>query len=111
MRWLVPAVDPDAIANLSRELGFAPLLARLLVRRGIRDPETAQRFLRPSLDQIPHPFLMAGMPVAHESFTRGGDADRKEVTYGGDGAGASPALLVRGRPPRAIRGKVPGPNT
>src|SRR3989442_9286390 len=64
MRWLVRPVDPDAIANLSRELGFSPLLARLLVRRGIRDPETAQRFLRPSLDQIPDPFLMADMPAA-----------------------------------------------
>src|SRR3989442_15931149 len=100
MRWLVPPVDPDAIANLSRELGFSPLLARLLVRRGIRDPETAQRFLHPSLDQIPDPFMMADMPSDVDCLRRAVEWNEKRLiyrTYGGYGTRAGGFRLTARR--------------
>ncbi len=106
MRWLVPPVDPDAIANLSRELGFSPLLARLLVRRGIRDPETAQRFLRPSLDQIPDPFLMADMPAAVERLRRAIDRNEKVLIYGDYDVDGTLAVVVLLTALRSLGAKV-----
>src|SRR2546426_6459207 len=106
MRWLVPPVDPDAIANLSRELGFSPLLARLLVRRGIRDPETAQRFLRPSLDQIPDPFLMADMAAAVERLRRAIDRNEKVLIYGDYDVDGTLAVVVLLTALRSLGAKV-----
>src|SRR5256712_4199795 len=106
MRWLVPPVDPDAIASLSRELGFSPLLARLLVRRGIRDPETAQRFLRPSLDQIPDPFLMADMPAAVERLRRAIDRNERVLIYGDYDVDGTLAVVVLLTALRSLGAKV-----
>jgi len=35
-----------------RELALSPLVARLLVQRGLDDPAAAQAFLHPSLSQL-----------------------------------------------------------
>src|SRR5512146_123371 len=51
----------DAIAALVRELSLPEPICRLLVLRGFADPESARRFLRPRLDQLHDPFLLAGM--------------------------------------------------
>ncbi len=44
--------------------GQPPWLAALLARRGVTDSKDAERFLRPSLDQLHDPFLLAGMEEA-----------------------------------------------
>lgn len=49
---------------LSDELSISPLLARILVRRGIDDREKARVFFRPTLDDLHDPFLMDGMDRA-----------------------------------------------
>lgn len=59
--WELQQPDPAAVRGLILQLGLSPLLASLLVSRGIREPEAASRFLNPSLDQLHDPFLMAGM--------------------------------------------------
>jgi len=67
MRWIVPNTQPgaaEAAARLCRELKLAPLVARLLTIRGFSDPEAAERFLRPRLDHLHDPLLMADMSAA-----------------------------------------------
>lgn len=61
---LHPPAPRDAVAELIRETGIEPLVADLLWRRGIRTPESLQRFLEPSLDQLHDPFLLKGMDEA-----------------------------------------------
>lgn len=50
-RWELLPTDGEAEASLVRELGVSPLVARVMVARGLRDVATARRFLSPSLDR------------------------------------------------------------
>ena len=45
--WQPAAIDQAAADRLSRALGLEPVIARLLVQRGLADPDEASRFLRP----------------------------------------------------------------
>lgn len=63
-RW-VEAPEPEAAAALSGD-GVPPVLARLLVRRGVRTSADARRFLEPSLDQLHDPGRLAGLAAAVE---------------------------------------------
>ncbi|OLC74349.1 MAG: single-stranded-DNA-specific exonuclease RecJ [Acidobacteria bacterium 13_1_40CM_4_65_8] len=63
-RWDLQPCDDPASERLAAVLGIAPIVARLLCQRGLGDPETAQRFLNPSLDHLHDPLLLADMRVA-----------------------------------------------
>ncbi|HVE78536.1 MAG TPA: DHH family phosphoesterase, partial [Gemmatimonadaceae bacterium] len=64
-RWILPPPpDPAAVALLEHELRLPLAACRLLAARGLADPETAKRFLRPRLDQLHSPSLMLGLDAA-----------------------------------------------
>lgn len=50
--------------NLSKELNINPLLAQLLVQRGITTYNEAKHFFRPELTDLHDPFLMKDMQLA-----------------------------------------------
>ena len=50
-RWRVVPADRTAEEDLAVALGISPLVARIMVARGIRDVDAARRFLTPSLDR------------------------------------------------------------
>ena len=62
--WEAAACDREAAERLSRALGLEPVIARLLVQRGIADPDEAARFLKPSLDHLHDPSRLTGMGEA-----------------------------------------------
>ncbi len=64
--WDHAACDGSAVDALRRELQLDPVIARLLVLRGIAGAEEASRFLAPSLDHLHDPFALAGMREAVE---------------------------------------------
>jgi len=94
MRWQIPAVNPEAVAKLSRELGVPPLVARLLVIRDVAEPESAQRFLHPSLAQLHDPFLMADMGVAVERLRCAVERKEKILIYGDYDVDGTMAVVV-----------------
>src|SRR5260370_3494709 len=107
MRWVGVLVDNEIAAGLSRQLNVAPVIARLLVRRGVREPEAADRFLHPSLGQLHDPFLMADMRAAVERLRRAIDRKEKILIYGDydvDGTMAGVLLLTALRSLRASVG-------
>ena len=63
-RWVVPESDPQAVATLAKTLDIHPLLAQLLIARGIGSGEEAARFLNPGLDHLLDPYSMTGMATA-----------------------------------------------
>jgi len=64
-RWILREADEGVVSLLSEGLRVSPLCARILVHRGVREPEAAKRFLSSSLrSDLPSPFLMAGMELA-----------------------------------------------
>src|SRR3989442_16009740 len=83
MRWLVPTVNSAAVDRLCQELNIPSVVARLLVLRGIEDPESAHHFLHPSLNQLHNPFLMAGMDASVERLRRAIPRPGKGPIYGG----------------------------
>ena len=74
--------DADNVRQLSSELGVDPVLAELLVQRGVRTFEQARSFFRPNLDDLHDPFLMTDMEKAvsrvHDAVVSG----EKILVYG-----------------------------
>lgn len=64
MQWIEHEANSDAVHCLVQELGTTPFIARLLVLRGLRDPITAERFLRPKLKHLEDPFKIKNMDRA-----------------------------------------------
>src|SRR6266849_6494589 len=106
MRWVFSPVDPEATEVLCRELKVSPLVARLLARRGIWEPEAAHRFLHPTLDQLHDPFLMADMSAAVERLRRAIDQKEKVLIYGDYDVDGTMAVVVLLTALRALGGSV-----
>jgi len=77
-RWTAaPHTDDGAARTLAEALSLPLPLGRLLLARGIGDPARARRFLRPQMDQLHAPELLADLPRA---TSRLADAVRSRET-------------------------------
>jgi len=94
MRWELGITDNEKAALLALELETSPLLGRLLVLRGITDPEAAHNFLNPRLDQLHNPFLMAGMREAVERLKRAVANQERILIYGDYDVDGTTAVVV-----------------
>ena len=74
--------DADNVRQLSSELGVDPVLAELLVQRGVRTFEQARAFFRPSLDDLHDPFMMTDMDKAVERVHSAIECGEKILVYG-----------------------------
>jgi single-stranded-DNA-specific exonuclease len=54
-RWHIHDADPAAATALAAAVNLPPLLAQVLLNRGIDNPQTAQEFLHPETLQLPAP--------------------------------------------------------
>ena len=68
--------------KLSNELGINPVLAQLLLQRGITTFDEARRFFRPQLDDLHDPFLMNDMPKAVDRLNSAMANKEKILVYG-----------------------------
>lgn len=70
-RWILKEADEGIVALLSEKLKVSSLVARILAHRGLKEPDTASRFLSSSLrSDLPSPFLIADMERAAERLVR-----------------------------------------
>lgn len=74
--------DPENVAQLSAELGIDPVLASLLVTRGVHTFEEARSFFRPSLSALHDPFLMKDMDLAVARLEKAVASQEKILVYG-----------------------------
>ena len=82
-KWILKdVVAGETVARLSSELGIDPVLARLLVQRGIGTFQEARAFFRPSLDNLHDPFLMKDMDKAVERVEAAVRSGEKILVYG-----------------------------
>jgi single-stranded-DNA-specific exonuclease len=81
--WEHLTCNDDAASRLAAALNLHPTLARLLCLRGLSDPETAQRFLNPSLDHLHDPYRLADMTRAVERLERA-IAEKERIAIHGD---------------------------
>ncbi len=68
--------------QLAQKFAAVPPISELLVQRGIKSVEEAERFFNPSLDDLHDPFLMDGMDRAVERLNRAMGAKEKIMVYG-----------------------------
>jgi single-stranded-DNA-specific exonuclease len=94
MRWQQDTADNETAALLALELETSPLLGRLLVLRGITDPEAAHTFLNPRLSQLHDPYLMAGMREAVDRLKRAIANKEKILIYGDYDVDGTTAVVV-----------------
>ena len=83
LRWTLLQPDAEAVKRLGTEAQVTPLIARLLVLRGIRTAAEAAEFLSPSLAQLHSPYLMRGMSEAVERISAA-IANREDILIYGD---------------------------
>ena len=94
--WERTAVDHAAADRLARALGVEPVIARLLVQRGLSDPDEAARFLRPSLDHLHDPIRLAGLEEAVARLEAAIAARERIVVHGDyDVDGISSTVILR----------------
>jgi single-stranded-DNA-specific exonuclease len=81
-RWLLPELETQTARDLASALRIGPLLARVLIRRGLSDPAAARRFLQPRLEDLHDPFAMRDMAAAAERLCRAVRGGERILIYG-----------------------------
>ena len=84
-KWnYTPPVDTqvNAAKDLGEKLGISPILASLLIRRGITTESAAKRFFRPQLADLINPFLMKDMDAAVDRLNDAMGHKERILVYG-----------------------------
>ncbi|MBI5101672.1 MAG: single-stranded-DNA-specific exonuclease RecJ [Nitrospirae bacterium] len=81
-RWLVNKTNPEFIEYLSRASSISPVLAQVLVNRGIKESSSITDFLNPSPSGLSDPFEMTGMREAVERIRTARAANEKVLIHG-----------------------------
>ncbi|UUC46054.1 single-stranded-DNA-specific exonuclease RecJ [Flavobacterium cerinum] len=83
MRWTIKLKpNPQKIKQLASELNVSPLIAGLLIQRGIDTFDQAKAFFRPSLDDLHDPYLMKDMDKAVERIEKAIANEENILVYG-----------------------------
>ena len=78
----MPTGNSETIQKLAGELNIHPVLAQLLVQRGINTFDEAKHFFRPSLNDLHDPFLMKDMDKAVDRISNAILNKEKILVYG-----------------------------
>ncbi len=88
--------DETHISALVSALGIDPVIAHLLVLRGIAAPDKAERFLHPSIDHLHDPFQLADLPLAVDRLLRAIDRKERIAVHGDyDVDGVTSTVILR----------------
>ena len=78
-----PSPERRQLADeLAEKIGMSPVLAELLLQRGIRTESAAKRFFRPLLSELIDPFLMNDMDVAVDRLNDAMGRKERIMVYG-----------------------------
>ncbi len=114
MRWELAAEDPVRAQSLAAALRDLPglqlnasnpardtsrgspvhTLARLLIRRGITEAESAARFLAPSLSQLHEPWQMTGLQAAVDRIVAAIERKEPILIYGDYDVDGTMAVII-----------------
>ncbi|MGN0225259.1 MAG: single-stranded-DNA-specific exonuclease RecJ [Prevotella sp.] len=84
-KWNINEATPEerqAAKELGDKLSISPILARLLIRRGITTESAAKRFFRPQLSDLINPFLMKDMDLAVDRLNDAIGRKERILIYG-----------------------------
>lgn len=72
----------QAAKELAEKIGMSPIVADLLIGRGIKTESAAKRFFRPMLNELIDPFLMNDMDVAVDRLNDAMGRKERIMVYG-----------------------------
>jgi len=84
-KWNYEQPTPErqqAAKELAEKIGMSPILAGLLIQRGIRTESAAKRFFRPMLNELIDPFLMNDMDMAVDRLNDAMGRKERIMVYG-----------------------------
>lgn len=82
-QWTFKPQPNDHLVNQLKEgIGVAPIIAKLLVQRGITNFNDAKTFFRPQLSHLHDPFLMKDMDKAVQRLNTAISSQEKILVYG-----------------------------
>ena len=88
--------DETHAATLVSALAIDPVIAHLLVLRGLVTPDEAERFLHPSINQLHDPFQLADLPLAVDRLLRAIDHKDRIAVHGDyDVDGVTSTVILR----------------
>ena len=96
-KWILRGKDINLAKKLAKALGIGPVVAQILVNRGITTVEEGKQFFACDLGAVPDPFLMLGMDKAVARIKEAIEREEPIVVYGdydADGQTAT-ALLMK----------------
>ena len=79
-----PSKAPDfqEVGRLSKDTGLSPLVASLLIQRGMTSADSVADFLDPSRDKLHDPFLMKDMDKAVSRIMQAIERNERIMVYG-----------------------------
>lgn len=78
-----PTSEEKALAEeLAGKINVSPVIARLLIERGVTTPEAARYFFRPQLHELHDPFLMKDMDLAVDRLNAAMGRKERIMVYG-----------------------------
>lgn len=80
--WRIHTHDATRVASLERRAGISPIVAQLLVRRGVEDPIAVDAFLAAKMSGLRDPELLPGLSDAADRVHRAIEDRRRIVIYG-----------------------------
>ncbi len=82
-KWVeAKEIADEEINSLSAAINVNPILAKILIQRGINSYAKAKTFFRPQLDDLHDPFLMKDMIKAVDRVLAAFSANEKILVYG-----------------------------
>src|SRR5579863_6816927 len=106
MRWIHTPANRTLVKSLVREMHIDPalrgiggertaqILAPLLIRRGIRDGESAAKYLSPALSHLHAPELMSGLSAAVERIDAAIERREPILIYGDYDVDGTMAVII-----------------
>ena len=105
-RWIVAEPHPEEAAALAREAHLPPVLAELLLARGIADAGAVFAFLNPEPEHLHDPYLMLGMHAAVERLEQAIAAHDPILLYGDYDVDGTVAVVLLKTAIEMLGGKV-----
>ena len=84
-KWNYEPLTSDqkqAAEELGEKIGMSPILASMLIRRGITTESAAKRFFRPQISDLINPFLMKDMDIAVDRLNDAMGRKERVLVYG-----------------------------
>ncbi|WP_040207836.1 single-stranded-DNA-specific exonuclease RecJ [Neobacillus jeddahensis] len=95
-KWIVRSSDNNLVEMLANELKLTPLVASLLVNRGLNTVDTARYFLF-GKDEFHDPYLLKGMDLAVQRIRQAIEKQEPILIYGdydADGVSSTSVLMM-----------------